>query len=368
MMIVDHFPVAVANPKLSLAMIVKNEARCLPRCLESVKGIVDEMVVTDTGSTDDTANIARGFGARVSSFAWIGDFAAARNFALGQTTGDWILVLDADEWAAENLAEEIPAFVRGNPAVGCLKIVSDFRRNQQTFRSQCFVPRLFPRGARFEGRIHEQLISPLPRVNLRGDLWHDGYLEMQKGDRNMKLLAAELKHQPDNVYFLFQIALEHNANGQPEKAFDCLQRAFTRAKPGDPSAPNIAVDLLYTIIELKKFETGIVVVREAEKHFADFPDFYLARGLFFMNLIRSNPKKYVSELPKIEQSFQRCLALGESEKYKSVRGAGTFLAHYNLGVFYQVFGNKTAARQCFEAAAAQGYEPAAALLKKIPVA
>jgi glycosyltransferase involved in cell wall biosynthesis len=363
--LVDHDCVAVPDPKLSLAMIVKNESRCLARCLQSVKAIAHEMVVADTGSTDETIKIARECGAKILHFDWVGDFAAARNFALGQTTGDWILVLDADEWAGEDLAREIAAFTRGPAAVGRLKIVSDFRRNNQTLRSQCFVARLFPRGAHFAGRIHEQLISPLPRVNLRGELWHDGYLEMRKADRNTKLLEAELEREPDNVYFLFQLALEHNAAGQPGKAFDCLQRAFASAKPGDPSAPNIAVDFIYTVMELKKFEVGIEAVARAEKYLGDFPDFFLARGLFFMNLIRSNPARYVSELPKIEQSFQRCLELGESEQYKSVRGSGTFLASYNLGVFYQVFGNMAGARRCFEAAAAQGYEPAAALLGKI---
>jgi len=346
-------------------MIVKNEARCLARCLHSVKGIADEIVIADTGSTDNTICIAREFGAKLSHFVWVDDFAAARNFAIDQTAGDWVLVLDADEWASENLAKEILSFARGQPAIGRLKIVSDFRRNQQMFRSQAFVSRLFPRGAHFAGRIHEQLISPLPRAPLRGELWHDGYLEMQKAERNMKLLAAELERQPDNVYFLFQLAVEHTSIGQPEMAFGCLQKAFALAKPGDPSAPNIAVDFLYTIMELKKFEIGLEAVAKAEKYLGDFPDFFLARGLFFMNLIRSHPARYVSELPKIEQSFQRCLALGDSEKHKSVRGSGTFLANYNLGVFYQAFGNVAGARRCFEAAAAQGYTPASALLEKI---
>jgi hypothetical protein len=70
-------------------------------------------------------------------------------------------------------------------------------------------------------------------------------------------------------------------------------------------------------------------------------------------------------LPKIEQSFQRCLILGETDKYKSVLGSGTFLASYNLGIFYNVFGNAPGARKCFERAAAQGYEPAAQMLKKL---
>jgi glycosyltransferase involved in cell wall biosynthesis len=349
-----------------MVMIVKNESRCLARCLQSVKAIADEITVTDTGSTDDSTKIARQFGAKISNFDWIGDFSAARNFAIAQSDGDWIFILDADEWVDEKLAREIPAFVRGQPAVGRVKQVSDFRRNNHVFRAQCFVPRLFPRGAHYEGRIHEQLISPLPRALLCGELRHDGYLEIQKkGDRNMKLLAAELERDPDNVYFLFQTAIEHNALGQPEKALGCLQKAFALVKPADPNAPNIAVELLYTIIALKEFEAGLGAVARAEKYLGDYPDFFLVRGLFFMNLIRSNPAKHVSELPKIEQSFQRCLELGEEEKRRSVRGSGTFLASYNLGVFYQAFGNIAAARRCFEDAAGLGYEPAAALLKKI---
>jgi len=355
---------AVPDPKLSLAMIVKNESRCLARCLRSVQGIADEIVIADTGSTDDTIRIAQEFGAKLLNFAWVGDFAAARNSGLDQTAGPWILVLDADEWLDEDLGQEILRFVRGQPAVGLVKQVNDFRRGRQTFRSQCFVPRLFPRGAHYQGRIHEQLISPWPRAHLGGALRHDGYLEIQhRAERNVRLLAAELERDPDNVYFLFQLAKEHNSIGQPEKAFACLQKAFALAPPGDPLAPGIAVDFLYTILDLKKFEQGIALVARVEKHLGDYPDYFLARGLFFMNLVRSHPAKYLSELPKIEQSFQRCLALGEEKRRSSVLGSGTFLANYNLGLFYQAFGNSAAARRCFETAAAQGYEPAVALLK-----
>jgi glycosyltransferase involved in cell wall biosynthesis len=355
---------ASSTPKLSLAMIVKNEARCLGRCLQSVCPIVDEVVVVDTGSTDDTVKIARKFGATMAHFQWTGDFAAARNFAIRQTSGDWVLVLDADEWASENLAREILGFVRAAPAIGRLKIVSDFRRGEQVFRSQSFVPRLFPRGAHFEGRIHEQLISALPRLSLRGELWHDGYLEMQKADRNIVLLTTELERDPDSVYFLFQLATEYTSLDQPEKAFAPLQKAFDLMKPGNPSAPNIATDLLYTIMALQKFEEGIELIAKAGKYLGDYPDFLLACGLFYMNLVRSNPAKYAPELSKIEESFQRCLVLGEEEKRKSVRGAGTFLANYNLGLFYHVFGNKPAATRCLQASATQGYKLAAELLLK----
>lgn len=73
---------------LSLSMIVKNEEKFLPDCLESVKGLVDEIVIVDTGSTDTTKEIAARYGARIFDFEWIGDFSAARNYSLGQCTGD----------------------------------------------------------------------------------------------------------------------------------------------------------------------------------------------------------------------------------------------------------------------------------------
>ena len=83
--------------RVSLTMIVRNEEHNLPRCLESVCGLFDEIVIVDTGSTDRTAEIAGSFGARVFDFAWVDDFAAARNAALARATGDYAFWLDADD-------------------------------------------------------------------------------------------------------------------------------------------------------------------------------------------------------------------------------------------------------------------------------
>jgi len=91
-------------PRLTLSMIVKNEEANLRDCLESVKDVVDEIVLVDTGSTDKTIRIAEEFGAKIYRFNWINDFSAARNFALKQSTGDWILYLDADEGLKQSLS------------------------------------------------------------------------------------------------------------------------------------------------------------------------------------------------------------------------------------------------------------------------
>jgi len=351
--------------KLSLAMIVKNEARCLARCLAGVRGLADELIIADTGSTDDTVAIAKKFGAQIHHFTWINDFAAARNFALAQTTGDWVLVLDADETVSEPLAREIRAFITGPRQIGRLKIVSDFKHRGQTQRSSTFVSRLFPRGATFAGRIHEQIVSDLPRVNLHGELAHDGYLETQKSDRNVKMLQAELARDPRNAYLHFQLALEYTSLERPRDAFAALQSARKYMQPSDPFAPNVIVDFLYAALELKQYAAGLEAIRDSESWLADFPDFHHVCGLFYMRYVGSDPAKNIGDLPKIEQSFLRSLTLGETEKYKSVYGSGSFLASYNLGVFYHAFGDDAGAQRCLEAAARQNYAPAAALLQQL---
>jgi tetratricopeptide (TPR) repeat protein len=99
--------------KLSFCAIVKNEENSLSRCLSSVKNIVDEMIVVDTGSTDKTVEIAEQLGAKVYHFPWCDDFAAARNQALKYVTGEWVLVLDADEVLLEAVVPQIKQVIEG---------------------------------------------------------------------------------------------------------------------------------------------------------------------------------------------------------------------------------------------------------------
>jgi tetratricopeptide (TPR) repeat protein len=102
--------------RLALSMIVRNAEELLPACLESVRGVVDEIVVADTGSRDQTISAAKKFGARVISIPWTNDFAAARNQALAEVNCDWVLVLDADEQLDGTAAQEIPTLLANNPA------------------------------------------------------------------------------------------------------------------------------------------------------------------------------------------------------------------------------------------------------------
>src|SRR5579884_1851863 len=119
-------------PGISLCMIVKNEEKFLPRCLQSVAGVVDEINIVDTGSTDGTIEIARSFGARVERREWRDDFAWARNEALALATKRWILVLDADEELNAD-SRELVAALKTVPAhltgvwVRCLNLADDYK-------------------------------------------------------------------------------------------------------------------------------------------------------------------------------------------------------------------------------------------------
>jgi tetratricopeptide (TPR) repeat protein len=105
-------------PSLALSMIVKNAATDLPECLKSVAGVADEIVVADTGSSDDSIEIARSAGARTLSIPWENDYAQARNLSLAQVTSDWVLLLDADERLDPNAHEKLPALLANRSVAG----------------------------------------------------------------------------------------------------------------------------------------------------------------------------------------------------------------------------------------------------------
>jgi tetratricopeptide (TPR) repeat protein len=163
---------------LTLCVIAKNEERFIERCLSSVKDVVDEMIVVDTGSEDRTPHLAAGLGAQVSVFPWTGDFAEARNHAIGKATGDWILFLDADEMLAQRDAERLRQWIASTRADGLKLIQRTYLRNANYVCAStnprdyeegreftdCInvgVIRLFRNDTRirYSGRVHE-LVEP----------------------------------------------------------------------------------------------------------------------------------------------------------------------------------------------------------------
>jgi tetratricopeptide (TPR) repeat protein len=223
--------------RLSLTMIVRNEAATLANCLASVRDLVDEIIVVDTGSSDHTKDIARQHGVRVFDLPWPDSFAAARNESIRHARGHWLLWLDADEYIDEpnrgklrtllaNLQDDNSAYVmrsRSATAHGPA-ILADHVR---IFRNHPAI--------RWDYRVHEQLPPSLCKAGhiVRSTdiaIEHRGYLdaarERAKLERNLRLLHLDVADRPNDPFLLFNLAWTLNDLGRWGEAIPLLQRGL----------------------------------------------------------------------------------------------------------------------------------------------
>jgi len=226
------------RPKLSLCMIVKNEEAYLHDCLQSVQGVVDEIIVVDTGSGDRTPEIARKFGANVYQFEWCDDFAAARNACLQHASGDWILQLDADERLAPGSKRELRRWLN-NTSKMCVNVLIDSPKPQHKKGHISRAHRLFRNvpGIRYSGRIHEQISPSVAALNGKEGfsnimLLHLGYAKdeaemAEKSKRNYELLRKQVQDEPDNAYWHFTLAQNLILSKRYDEANEHLQQALT---------------------------------------------------------------------------------------------------------------------------------------------
>ncbi|WEK53896.1 MAG: glycosyltransferase family 2 protein [Candidatus Cohnella colombiensis] len=339
-------------------MIVRNEEAKLQRCLSSVAPYVDEMIIVDTGSTDQTIAIATMFGAKIAHYEWINDFAAARNYALSLSSSRWNIVLDADEYIEQFDVEAINQFMQEHRAVGRIHRISEtMEENEHNYTSD-YITRLIPVDHRFKGRIHEQVVTDLPRVNVPIVIQHDGYLHLNKSDRNIPILQLEVRANPNDPYYYYQLAKEYKGIGQLSESMALFEQAISRLSHKERYAPNVFVEYMYVLQKMQQYEFLIDMISSPPNCVHGFADFHFACGVICLDVMISNPQKYMSLLPLIEQSYRRCLEIGETEVYDTVRGTGSYAALYNLGNYYEVLGQEAEAIMCYQSAAQQGYQKA----------
>ncbi len=334
--------------RIDLVMIVRDEARCLERCLASARPWVDGLVVLDTGSVDGTADIARRHGARVAHFEWTFDFAAARNAALLQSAAPWRLVLDADEWIAEG-GESLEALRSAAPEfIGQLRVASTFDAGDGTVNeAPSWLPRLLPQGVRYTGRVHEQPESTLPRRRLSLTIGHDGYRDAQKAKkegRNERLLLLALEAEPGDAYLHYQLGkdLELRA-GFAEAAAHYLQ-ALERCDLRAGWRHDLVLRNLFTLKKLARFDEAIALAEAEMPRWPGSPDFYFTLGDLLLDWAAARPERGTELLPMIESSWLRAIEIGEQpELQDTVRGCGSFLAAHNLAVLHASLGAQAAA-------------------------
>ena len=225
---------------LSAALIVRNEAAFLDTCLASLDGLVDEIVVVDTGSTDDSVAIAHRHGARVAHQAWTQDFASARNCSLDLASGDWILYIDADERVRpgdHSLAREWLEHA-GDCVAGLVRFVP---RVDWTPYREYRLWRNRP-DLRFRGAMHESIVSAVTRAAKQDGLRiapfdlvtieHFGY----EGDQSVKfardepMLLAEIEQLPERAYLYDHLARIYEAQGDSKRAVATWRQGIAVAR------------------------------------------------------------------------------------------------------------------------------------------
>ena len=334
--------------RIALVMIVRNEARCIARCLASARPWVDEMIVLDTGSTDDTVAQAKALGAHVQSFTWVEDFSAARNAALALSTADWNLVLDADETLASG-GEALEALRRQKPTfLGRIEVRSDCaaQAGQAPQTASSWLPRVLPRGVRYQGAIHEQPVCPLPRQDLPVTVLHDGYLPSQmqaKGDRNRRLLEAAVRLAPQDAYWQYQLGKDHEVHDRFEAAWQAYDIALGQLGPDAGRSPSWRHDLvlrsLYALKATQRLEAAIHLAEREMPHWSDSPDFYFVLGDVLLDFAAAQPQQAEALLPMIRGAWERCLEIGENPGLEgAVHGRGSHLARHNLDALRATLG------------------------------
>lgn len=238
-------------------MIVKNEAEALPKCLASVQNLVDEMIVLDTGSTDDTVKIAEGFGAIAHSFTWVNDFAAARNAALQHVTGDWVLVLDADEQLAPDAVPAIKNAIQSENTLVVNLVRQEIGATQSPYS---LVSRLFRKhpDIHFTRPYHAMIDDSVAQILQQEPQWqiqslpqiailHEGYQPGAIASRD-KLARAEaamssyLADYPNDAYVCSKLGALYVQQGRVKDGVELLQRGLQDTNALDPG---VAYELHY---------------------------------------------------------------------------------------------------------------------------
>lgn len=371
--------------KISAVLIVRDEQRFLRRCLEAARAAVDEIVVVDTGSTDDTVAIAQELADVVGHFTWCDDFSAARNHALSLASGTHVLSLDADEEVQdpERAREKLRAFAEAaDPlTLGTVLMVQPVRHGdhaEQIVKQP--LTRFFSREHfHYTGTIHEQLTPNAGEMTVAPTgvvARHAGYqLSPDTADakslRNLKLLRAALNADPHDSYLRYQMGKSFFALGRYGMAAIHLCQAHAEfLKNGMRTVPqSVLTDLAtlpaYALINDGKLEEAedFLAEQAVEAHAgtrgADFPQ---AQG--YLALING-------EYARAERHFETALSRGADAEL--VEGTGSHIALYHLGLLHEARNERERAlpyyADCLRAApsfAAAANRVAAFVIEDIP--
>ncbi|WP_245788870.1 glycosyltransferase [Spirulina major] len=335
--------------KLSLCMIVKDEEQSLPHCLDSAKDVVDEIVILDTGSSDRTIAIAKDYGATVAEFPWNNDFAAARNEALKHVTGDWVLVLDADE----ELTEEAGPHIRTAMVDDSLLVVSLIREELGAVQSPySLTSRLFRRHPKIEfSRPYHALIDDSVMALLAAEpqwnfatlqtvaIAHTGYTQASiskkdKKARAQKAMETYLADHPDDPYVCSKLGALYTTSGQHKPGRELLERGLKTPNLDPPVAYELHYHLANAYARRNNTDQAVIHYQAAISQNI-FPLLKLGALINFGSLLH-----IAGEYEMAQRPLGAAIQIDPS----------CMLAYYNLGLVFKALGNYNDAIKAYEKA------------------
>lgn len=274
-------------PTLSACLIAKDEEGMIEDCLLSLVPVIDEVVLNDTGSSDNTAEIAKDYGARVIRTQWCNDFSKSRNESIDLAEGDYVLVIDADERINENskiifkkeLLKQADAY-----------LITIINHSDTTFPVVADAIRLFKNisSHRFEGKIHEQIAPTIstPIIETELQIDHHGYTKVvayakNKRTRNISLLAEQFASNKD-MYDLFQIGVEMKLTRNFDEASKILTDVYNNTDKQRPFVGLAALHAFESYLNLQRLDTAIEFGKQVLR---DIPDFHFLSCLLVDALI-----------------------------------------------------------------------------------
>lgn len=325
---------------ISVCIITKNEAENLEKCLASLSPYPFELVVVDTGSSDNSKEVAVQFTDRVFDFTWCDDFSAARNFAASCATHDFILPIDTDETVTALDWEELQRAMEQHPkSVGYVKRLDYYEAESGIQCMNVMIERLYNRNHyHFEEPIHEQL-NPISEVSYTYYetsvvIDHSGYLGnpeqlRQKAQRNLELLKKELEKDPDNPYLYFQIAQSYMLMRDHESACEYMREAILRNPPPQNAyTRELVCNYGNLLIDFQRPQEALPLLSYYE-HYSDNMDYLCMIGLVLMHI--GQPLRALPE-------FVKAITAPSRDSIDPQRPS------YYVGYLYEFFGKPEIAR------------------------
>lgn len=342
------------RPTLGVQLIVQNEAGLLPRCLSTLQG-ADEIIVVDTGSTDQSIPIAAKYGATVIEAPWADDFSAARNTGLSHVVSDWILVLDADETLQHSI-ESIKDRLCNSTAEAYTVRIENLLGSRPEDRLYHSNVRLFRNGQgyRFSGRIHERVDDSI--ISRHGaaaieasdiEIVHYGYLpgimsDKSKVSRNEHLLRLALAEEPDDPFYSYNLAVTCCQDGRLQEAEELLRRTLDTAPLQVSYRPSIIRNLCTIYQATSRLKALDSLLSRELARYADYPDLHYFQGYSWES--QGYPERAV-------RSYQHALDTASAQdrrrSYVTEQGMDSFRPLYRMGVIAQQHGNQQEAARLF---------------------